>query len=163
VPSRTTTAEVVGWRMILGPSERTTSRATSAMLAPDDAVEGDISSTVTSVAAGPVLTLGGAVHGAPAVLGGDDLGIEGTSSVGLNVPELDVPEVEVPEVEVPEVDVAEVVVAEVGVAAPLDPGGPVEANPVDPDEAPSEGDGAPEQPDTASDSPRSDPRTPRHR
>jgi len=148
VPSRTTTAEVVGWRMILGPSERTTSRATSAMLAPDDAVEGDISSTVTSVAAGPVLALGGAVHGAPAVLGGDDPGIEGTSSVGLDVPE---------------VDVAEVVVAEVGVAAPLDPGGPVEANPVDPDEAPSEGDGAPEQPDTASDSPRSDPRTPRHR
>lgn len=129
--------------MILGPSERTTSRATSAMLAPDDAVEGDISSTVTSVAAGPVLALGGAVHGAPAVLGGDDPGIEGTSSVGLNVPELDVPELDV--------------------AAPLVPGGPVEANPVDPDEAPSEGDGAPEQPDTASDSPRSDPRTPRHR
>jgi len=148
VPLRTTTAEVVGWRMILGPSERTTSRATSAMLAPDDAVEGDISSTVTSVAAGPVLALGGAVHGAPAVLGGDDPGIEGTSSVGLNVPELDVPELDVPELDV---------------AAPLDPGGPVEANPVDPDEAPSEGDGAPEQPDTASDSPRSDPRTPRHR
>jgi len=95
------------------------------------------------VAAGPVLALGGSVHGAPAALGGDDLGMEGTSSVGLNVPELDVPELDV--------------------AAPLDPGGPVEANLVDPDEAPSEGDGAPEQPDTASDSPRSDPRTPRHR
>jgi len=158
VPSRTTTAEVVGWRMILGPSERTTSRATSAMLAPDDAVGGDTSSTVTSVAAGPVLALGGAVHGAPAALGGDDLGMEGTSSVGLNVPELDGPELDVPELDVPEVDVAEV-----DVAAPLDPGGPVEANLVDPDEAPSEGDGAAEQPDTASDSPRSDPRTPRYR